>query len=220
MATCPNGHESTWDDYCSSCGAPMHPAPDAGADPTVPDAPAVPEAPRAPEVSVAGPVERCPSCGEPRDPGAPFCESCGHDYSGATVVPAPAAAVAVPVSAAATLTIAADRGYFDAHSATSGLTFPEGAGEVRVALTRDVVMVGRRSDSRGVFPDVDLRATIDDPAASHRHAELRRTATGWVIVDLGSTNGTAVNGQRITEHPLHDGDELRFGATVLRYELD
>jgi hypothetical protein len=81
----------------------------------------------------------------------------------------------------------------------------------RVPLGEYVLTIGRQADSAIVLADTN---------ASRRHAEIRPGGDGFVIVDLGSTNGTAVNGQRISEHPLHDGDELRFGATVLRYELD
>jgi FhaA, N-terminal domain/FHA domain len=58
---------------------------------------------------------------------------------------------------------------------------------------------------------------IDDPGVSRRHAELRVQATpaGPVItiVDLGSTNGTAVNGQRVTQATLSDGATVQVGST-------
>jgi len=38
------------------------------------------------------------------------------------------------------------------------------------------------------------------------------------VVDLGSTNGTRVNGTKVTEHQLRDGDEVRFGNTVVHFE--
>jgi len=53
---------------------------------------------------------------------------------------------------------------------------------------------------------------LDEPTASRRHAALERRAGRWYVVDLGSTNGTYVNGRRVTAPaPLVRGDELRFG---------
>ena len=54
---------------------------------------------------------------------------------------------------------------------------------------------------------------------SSRHAQLDRTADGWSITDLGSTNGTMVNGVKIAgDHALRDGDIISFGSTHVRFE--
>ena len=55
------------------------------------------------------------------------------------------------------------------------------------------------------------------PSASRRHAEVRPAGDGWLLVDLGSTNGTRVNGDRVVQHVLQDGDEVRLGDVVLVY---
>jgi pSer/pThr/pTyr-binding forkhead associated (FHA) protein len=55
---------------------------------------------------------------------------------------------------------------------------------------------------------------IRDATVSSRHAELARTADGWVIRDLGSLNGTRVNGWLVDEQRLRDGDTITFGASV------
>jgi predicted component of type VI protein secretion system len=55
---------------------------------------------------------------------------------------------------------------------------------------------------------------LPDPEVSRRHAALRRTPEGAAVEDLGSTNGTFVNGERITGlRPLADGDVVSFGNT-------
>jgi pSer/pThr/pTyr-binding forkhead associated (FHA) protein len=55
---------------------------------------------------------------------------------------------------------------------------------------------------------------LADPEVSRRHAMLRRTANGAVVEDLGSTNGTFVNGERIQGvRDLADGDVIAFGNT-------
>jgi pSer/pThr/pTyr-binding forkhead associated (FHA) protein len=79
----------------------------------------------------------------------------------------------------------------------------------RVGLGEHTTSLGRNSD---------CTVSLADPRASRRHAEIRPTADGFVIADLGSMNGTLVNGTAIKERVLHDGDEISVGATVLRFE--
>ena len=59
-------------------------------------------------------------------------------------------------------------------------------------------------------------ALPDDPTASRLHAVLEQYAAGWCVTDLGSSNGTWVNGERIwSAHRLRHGDEVRIGQTRL-----
>ena len=57
----------------------------------------------------------------------------------------------------------------------------------------------------------------DDKKASRNHARLERDGDRWVIVDLSSTNGTYVNGERVEQKKLSPGDEIRIGNTRLIY---
>ncbi len=59
---------------------------------------------------------------------------------------------------------------------------------------------------------------LEDSNVSRRHAELKRTPAGWQICDLGSTNGTRVNGMRVTEQTLASGDALTMGLVTLSFE--
>ena len=53
---------------------------------------------------------------------------------------------------------------------------------------------------------------LNEPTASRRHAAIERQSGRWRVIDLGSTNGTYLNGRRVTSpSPLERGDELRFG---------
>lgn len=79
----------------------------------------------------------------------------------------------------------------------------------RVSLGEAVVTVGRRPEST---------LQMADPNVSRNHAEIRPRGNGWLVVDLGSTNGTRVNGTRISSHELSDGDEITFGNTLVRFE--
>lgn len=83
-----------------------------------------------------------------------------------------------------------------------------GSGE-RIALGDQMMSIGR-------LPECDV--TFADSNVSRRHAELRPTGGGFVIVDLGSTNGTRVNGVAVREQLLRNGDEVSMGSSRFRYE--
>jgi hypothetical protein len=67
----------------------------------------------------------------------------------------------------------------------------------------------------GRSPDCDL--SLGDMTVSWRHAELRHTGEAWVLVDLGSTNGTRVNGWRADSgFTVRPGDRVSFGRAAFR----
>jgi hypothetical protein len=76
------------------------------------------------------------------------------------------------------------------------------------ALSRTVTRIGRGSDA-------DIR--LDDPGVSRHHAEVRVSGADVVLRDLGSTNGTYVNGTLVAEQPLRDGSVLTIGSTNLTF---
>ncbi len=80
----------------------------------------------------------------------------------------------------------------------------------RVELGEDPVAIGRLDD---------CEIQLSDKNVSRRHAEVRREGAGFVVVDLDSTNGTKVNGARVKQRELADGDEVTVGATTLRFEM-
>ena len=74
-------------------------------------------------------------------------------------------------------------------------------------LSRAVTRIGRGADS-------DIR--IEDPGVSRHHAEVR-IGSDVILRDLGSTNGTYVNGTLIAEQPLRDGAVITIGSTNLTF---
>jgi hypothetical protein len=58
-----------------------------------------------------------------------------------------------------------------------------------------------------------------DTTASRRHAQITQEGAGFKVQDLGSSNGTFVNGARVTEAVLQPGDEVSIGGTRFRFEV-
>jgi len=69
----------------------------------------------------------------------------------------------------------------------------------------------------GTDPDADL--SLRDDTVSQRHCELRPTERGWIVADLGSTNGVRVDGVRVVEALLEDKHRLALGETELEWRL-
>ena len=86
----------------------------------------------------------------------------------------------------------------------------EGAKSIH-ELTDEKITIGRA-------PDNMIR--IDDPSVSGRHAQLVLIDERYQLKDLGSTNGTRVNSESITDVFLRVGDRIRFGKVEARYESD
>jgi hypothetical protein len=91
-------------------------------------------------------------------------------------------------------------------SGAGSLILPSGE---RYVLREHLVSLGR-------LPECDI--TLVDANVSRRHAEIRPMGDAFVLIDLGSTNGSKVNGMRVVQHELADGDELTFGSIRLFFE--
>ena len=91
---------------------------------------------------------------------------------------------------------------------TSALITPDG---VRHVLETERVTIGRQSGCTVVIRDTNV---------SREHAQLRRRPNGWTLRDLGSTNGTKLNGVRVDdEQMLADGDVIMLGAIKVTFEI-
>jgi pSer/pThr/pTyr-binding forkhead associated (FHA) protein len=81
----------------------------------------------------------------------------------------------------------------------------DGVDVITHELIGDVIRIGRASSNDIV---------IDDLTVSAQHALLTKSPSGYRLKDLGSTNGTQVNGASITDAELKDGTEIRFGCVT------
>jgi pSer/pThr/pTyr-binding forkhead associated (FHA) protein len=70
----------------------------------------------------------------------------------------------------------------------------------------------------GRLPDCDV--VLKDKGASRRHAQLRVDDDVVTLTDLGSTNGTRLNGQQVQTRVLQDGDKITVGTTVLEFRRE
>jgi serine/threonine protein kinase len=120
--------------------------------------------------------------------------------------------------------VAADRAYYSSVWAADVpqeeiISFPEGSPERRFPLSGTELLIGRRSVSRGIHPEIDLTSPPGGPptdtGVSREHAKLVVGPDGgWSVVDLGTENGTLVNGQEVPPGALirlRDGDRVNLG---------
>ncbi len=212
-AECPNGHLSQTSDYCDQCGAAIQaatavPAPPASAEPDELEVP--------PDTRPSVPAEPCPNCRTPRVGSDKFCEGCGYDFATGTPAAPPAAPAVQRETAEWEAVVEADRDYFERVGALE-LAFPEHCPARLFVLQEPRIGIGRHSATRGTRPEIDLSGAPEDPAISHLHAMLLRQEDGsYVVMDMGSSNGTTVNeGAPIPPNApvaLSDGDRVHLGA--------
>jgi hypothetical protein len=174
----------------------------------------------------------CPHCGDMNTAANLFCESCGYDFTTGqappadppvsnTVAPAVASAggsavqtvpvATIPAEPATTVSgwiviVEIDPEWFAAKGADAGTPCPP-ASSSTVALTSSPALVGRTSQSKGVYPAVALDL---DPAVSRRHAQFVFDHDHWTVIDLGSSNGTYV----LTGSTAASSDEVPLASGV------
>jgi pSer/pThr/pTyr-binding forkhead associated (FHA) protein len=113
--------------------------------------------------------------------------------------------------------VVADRDYYDRMQAEE-IPFPAVYPDRIFSLTTLRAVIGRRSASRGINPEIDLSGAPEDPGVSHMHAVLVGSPEGgWTLIDPGSANGTFLNDSTdpIDTNravPVSDGDRIHMGA--------
>jgi hypothetical protein len=200
---CPAGHASTEPDFCSECGLAI----------AAPSAPADAQSATPPSQPSAGSGrERCPKCNEERDdPRAQFCGVCSYDFvnkvGGDVVEPPP---VAPPIgqpatgSTPATPPVTASGARLDIEVSVAG------AAPLKFSLFDEESLVGRKSASTPQTVGV-----AGDDAISRRQFMITRQKDGsYSVRDLGSSNGTKLNGTTLVsgqESPIKEGDVIEIG---------
>ena len=103
--------------------------------------------------------------------------------------------------------VASDMAEGEGGGPAGALITPDGS---RIQIALDPITIGRH-------PDCDV--VLNDQEVSRQHAEVRRDEEGFVLHDLGSLNGTKVNGAGVkAPRPLDDGDTITIGAHTIRFE--
>ncbi len=144
----------------------------------------------------------CNQCGHRNPPESSFCSSCGEPLD---------------VLTDRTITLTAIDPLQDASGPGDDIVIPVGElpVEVGVLIVRAGSQAGARFPLEAQVTRLDRRPdseiSLDDITVSRRHAEIERTADGYVVTDAGSLNGTYVNQERIDRLLLHHGDELQIG---------
>jgi hypothetical protein len=184
--------------FCESCGFDFNAAGTATTG-TTGGSPPTPQTATPPEAELPLPTEQPPPIAPP--------------------VPTPSSTP--PNGAAWAIVVTADRAYYDSVQQAGGpdaaaIGFPAYCPERRFRLAGTEVRVGRRSESRGIHPEIDLTGPPADPGVSRLHVVLVSAPDGtWSVVDPGSANGTLVNGVEIPAGEsvrLRDGDVIHLGA--------
>jgi pSer/pThr/pTyr-binding forkhead associated (FHA) protein len=149
----------------------------------------------------------CSQCGQPVGDDAKFCSSCGAP------IEAPSAADLNDTTAAIEL------GALDpSHTPEDLPRLEPGTGMLVVVRGPNAgsrYLLDRAATTIGRHPDADI--FLDDVTVSRRHAEVLRGPDGVLVKDLGSLNGSYVNGERVEERGLTTGEELQIGRFKLLF---
>jgi pSer/pThr/pTyr-binding forkhead associated (FHA) protein len=89
-------------------------------------------------------------------------------------------------------------------------------------VARSPMLLGRASEVESYRPDFDMTFYDEGDYVSRRHARITRGRAGYFITDLGSSNGTTVNGQVLhpnRAHLLRNGDRIKVGLVVIQFYL-
>jgi hypothetical protein len=150
-----------------------------------------------------------------------FCSQCGHEVGAedrfCSSCGAPVEAAPAGTQNATTASI--DIGALDPEHAPDHMPQLEpGTGMLVVVRGPNAgsrFLLDRPTTTVGRHPDADI--FLDDVTVSRRHADLVRSGEVIVVKDLGSLNGSYVNGERVEERSLVTGDELQIGRFKLLF---
>ena len=162
----------------------------------------------------------CPSCGHRHRPGTLFCSECGvYLPTGGPLRTEPIPEEELPVPRANPWT----RGFVEGPTETPLIPLCieiESTGHQIQLPSMAEVNVGRLDTAKGFFPELDLTSEVTlESGISRLHCRIYQRGLTYLVEDIGSANGTFLNGQRLTPylpHALEDGDELQLGRVKFR----
>ncbi len=155
----------------------------------------------------------CPACHHTNLPGALFCSECGAALAADDTLATRDINKGTRPNILSDVPAERIQGWVTLHILPSGQLLP--------LSSRDEFTLGRVSDNQPVLPDVDLSPyQAYTLGVSRLHAQIRRHQTGLItIMDLGSSNGTYLNGQKLPPHeaiPLSHGDVVALGKLKIQ----
>lgn len=145
---------------------------------------------------------KCPACGFENQDDSAYCEDCGEKLFMASDPMVASVIGDDDLSSEVMATVSIENMFFP--------------------LGRTYNSMGRRSPADGVYPDVDLTDFDHDSYISRRHAQIIKDGNSYYFEDLGSSNGSYLNGEFITKGArqlLKNGDLLKLGKTELVFNL-
>jgi pSer/pThr/pTyr-binding forkhead associated (FHA) protein len=152
-----------------------------------------------------------------------FCSECGvYLLTGGPLRTEPLPESDLPTTRADPWESGEKAGTAEAQHETALIIIPPSGRQLALPAEGEAV-IGRLDATRGVFPNIDLTPEGGlEGGVSRRHARIHKQKTQYFIEDLGSANGTFLNGQRLTPylpHPLHDNDELQLGRVRIQVSV-
>jgi pSer/pThr/pTyr-binding forkhead associated (FHA) protein len=161
-------------------------------------------------------MNACPVCGQKYHEGLRFCEFCGHDLYG-TVADETIPTINLPlISGKASTSLIVGTARFTAGSTL--LIYIQDVSEPIVIPPVQHLVLGRFAPGSLQKPDLDLAPYYaTEKGVSRLHAAIDFLDDTLTLTDLGSTNGTYLNGRQLAGHDpkvLHDADEILLGRLV------
>lgn len=173
-------------------------------------------------------MNKCPNCGHENRAGEIICSNCGTNL---LTGEKPTETKKLDEKSKDDLTTEFGDEILSTESSSSVEIFPSNATlrleivgsplPINVKFSKPTLTLGRRDPATGALPDIDLAPFAGyRMGVSRRHSQIRRTEEGYLeLFDLGSSNGTFLNGQRLNSHTpyrLNNYDRVALGQIVFQ----
>ncbi len=167
---------------------------------------------------------KCPNCKHEEMDGALFCSECGAQLAFTTSKDEEVPEVEVTGKPPKETTPPAESAVPKPQTSGNSIVLKLVGSSQTIPLSgQKEFTLGRITEGQPILPDIDLSPYEGyAEGVSRLHAAIRVTDRGVMIVDLGSSNGTRINGQKIVpnvNYPLKDGDMLALGRIKLQISI-